>query len=91
MNDLQAFEPSEDIAFRSVEGKVMIVHPFEDQSHELDELGSLIWSDISLGKSIGEILSHILQEYDIDREKAGRDLEEFLAKLSAHKLISKKP
>ena len=80
-------KPSEDIVFDEVEGRVVAVHPFEDQSHEFDELGSLIWKAIIDGCSLGEILGQILEEYEVENDEAETDLFNFIDELEAKGLL----
>ena len=48
----------------------------------LSELGGFIWERIPAAKSKEDILRAILEEYDVSEDEAGRDLDEFLEKLT---------
>ena len=50
----------------------------------VNEVGALIWKGVEAGKSKDEIVDKILAEYDVQREVAAVDCDEFL-----HQLISK--
>lgn len=47
----------------------------------LSETGAFIWSRLSQGESPEDILLDIVENYDVDKETAARDLGEFLAEL----------
>ena len=80
-------KPSEDIVFNEVGGRIIAVHPFEDQSHEFDEVGSFIWRGIIGEYSLGEILRQILEGYDVENDEAETDLFNFISELEAKGLL----
>jgi len=47
----------------------------------LSETGAFIWSRLSQGQSPDAILAEIVETYDVDRETAAKDLDEFLSEL----------
>lgn len=44
----------------------------------LSESGALLWRELEKGASIDEMVDVILSEYDIDRETARNDVEQFV-------------
>ena len=44
----------------------------------LDKVGGLIWSALEQGAEREAILQQILDRFDVDRERAEQDLDEFL-------------
>ena len=57
----------------------------------LDEVGTLIWEAVSDGRTESEIVARIVEEFDVDAKTARRDLQEFLERLSADRLITTEP
>ena len=47
----------------------------------VNEVGALIWKGVEAGKSKEEIVDKILSEYDVQREVAAVDCDEFLQQL----------
>lgn len=47
----------------------------------LNELAAFIWDRLPEAENADAIVSAVLDEYEIDRESAERDVDEFLAKL----------
>lgn len=47
----------------------------------LNESGLLLWRLLEVGKDADDMLDALLQAYDVDRETAKADVEEFLNKL----------
>ena len=71
-------EIGEEIIFLSEEGNML---------HTLNELGSFVWKCIDGTRSVGDILKLMCEEYDVSRDKAEKDLIEFLSELTTKKII----
>ena len=55
--------------------------------HVLDETGSFIWQSIDGKRSIQAILDRIVDEYDVSKDNAQKDLFVFLEELSKKNII----
>jgi len=55
----------------------------------INELGRYIWEKLQIECTFDEILSAILDEYDIDVESAKADLEDFLARLNKNGALAR--
>ncbi len=53
----------------------------------VNELGSIIWNGIEDGKNKTEIIDLILSEYDIDKDTASSDFDEFVTLLKSQGII----
>lgn len=53
----------------------------------VNEVGALIWKGVEAGKSKDEILEKILSEYDVQKEIASTDMDEFLEQLISKNII----
>lgn len=53
----------------------------------LNEMARFIWEKIPEARDEGELLDFILDEYEVEREVAKADLEEFLGILRKEKII----
>lgn len=54
----------------------------------LEPVGALIWRDLSTGKDRDQILCDILDQFEIDAQTAGNDLDEFLQQLRSENLLT---
>lgn len=79
---------SPDAAYRTYDGQATIVLPSVARVNVLNEVGSAIWERIDGRRSLQEILEGILGEYDISRDRALADLEQFVAALREHGMVS---
>lgn len=53
----------------------------------LNPIGSIIWRQLSEGKSPGQIAEHLVTEFRIPQEQALTDVNEFVQQLQAQQLI----
>ena len=53
----------------------------------LNPIGSIIWQQLSDGRSPEQIAAHLASEFGIAREQASADVNEFLGQLEAQHLI----
>ena len=75
-------------ACRVYDGQAMIVLPGHSEVNVLNPIGTSIWNGIDGRCTLEEILQHILNDYDISRERAMADLAEFVAALREHGMVS---
>ena len=71
---------------RQVVGEYILV-PVEDTALEfngmisLNPVSAFIWQQLEQGRTQEQILGAVLEEFDVDRDTAKRDLQEFLQQL----------
>ncbi len=53
----------------------------------LNPIGSIIWQQLSDGRTPEQIASHLASEFGISREQASADVNEFVEQLGAQHLI----
>ena len=53
----------------------------------LNEVGAFIWKVLENGASKEEILEKMLSEYDVDKETAKKDIDEYIQALRGAELI----
>ena len=79
---------------REVAGTFVIISAGDDNLDfkgviTVNEVGALIWKCVEAGKTKDEIVEKILSEYDVQREIATNDCEEFLEQLISKNIIEK--
>lgn len=74
------------LAWREVDGAMVIISPEDSQVHELNEIASLFWKHAD-GKTLDQLVERISAEYEVARETARADLEELLAALGEKQLM----
>ena len=74
------------LAWREVDGEMVIISPEDSQVHELNETASLIWKHAD-GESLEEMAERISAEYEISLEAARADIGELVAALEQKQLV----
>lgn len=82
---------SEGYLLRTVAGKNIVVSIGSDVSFNgmltLNDTGVFFWNLMQKETTKEEILEAVLKEYDVSAEEASRDIDEFIEKLSAAKIL----
>lgn len=92
MNLDMRYEPDGEYVVRTIERETLIV-PIRHHRDDLDsifrvnEVGSLIWKSLAAGKSVGEMIAVLREEYEVERTVAASDVADFLQLLQDRKLI----
>lgn len=72
------------LAWREIDGQVIVISPEDSMLHELNEAASFTWRQIGAGQDEGEIARSLESEYGLEAAIARDDtraiLEEFEAK-----------
>jgi hypothetical protein len=77
------------LPFQEIEGRVVVVAPARRETHQLDELGSFLWAQLSRPRSIEDLVETVCGDYDVDAELAGRDVRAFVAELEEKGLVTR--
>jgi hypothetical protein len=70
-----------------VEDEVVILHMKNGTYYGLNAVGNSVWQLIQKPKTVADIESHILQNYDVTPEQCHQDLQELLEQLSSAGLV----
>ena len=81
-----------DFILRDIVGETVLVPINESTSSfngliTVNELGKFIWENIESSNDEDELLQRILDEYEVDKDVAKADLDEFLGKLKAVDIV----
>ena len=71
----------------TVEGETVILNLADGRYYGLEPVGARIWELIQEPRTICEIVTALTEEYDISAKDCRRDVEAFLDRLAAQKLI----
>ena len=64
-------------------GETVILHVEQGRYYGLNKLGTRVWSLIQEPRTIDELLQTILNEYEVEREQAERDLVALVKNLAS--------
>lgn len=74
--------------FQRIKDEIVIVEPRNRQMHHLNEIGTDIWELLFEPHTIQEIISQIMEEYEVDTATLQRDVISFLQEMMSHNLIT---
>jgi len=72
----------ERIACREIDGKAVVITIDQNQLHVLNGVGTRVWG-LCDGRSLSAIVDVIVQEFEVERTRATRDVGEFAKRLVA--------
>jgi hypothetical protein len=86
------FKKKDDIVRRDIADETLLV-PIRGSIADmqkifaLDEVSGFIWDQLEVARPYSEILDAVAENYDVAREQADKDLEEFLTALQEADLV----
>ncbi len=82
---------SEGYLLRTVAGKNIVVSVGSDVNFNgmltLNDTGVFFWNLLQNDITKEEMLEAVLKEYDVSKDVASKDIDEFIGKLSANKIL----
>jgi Coenzyme PQQ synthesis protein D (PqqD) len=76
------------LAWREIDGEIVIISPEDSQVHELNETAALVWKRADGGQTVEQIAGDIAARYDVTSESAQRDVAEFIVQLAEKQLLT---
>jgi coenzyme PQQ biosynthesis protein PqqD len=76
------------LAWREIDGEIVIISPEDSQVHELNETAALVWKSADGARTVEEIVAQIAAEYDVTHESAKQDVVELIAQLCEKQLLT---
>lgn len=83
----QVWQRNRILAWREIDGEIVIVSPNDSVLHELNETGSFVWKRLDGRRPPAEIAASLVAEYDVNLEDALRDIETLLGELASRQLL----
>lgn len=75
------------LAWREIEGRVVVISPADSVVHELNETASFIWKHADRGHNVSEIAQLLTDEFRVDAAQAKSDTEELLTAFQQKGLV----
>ena len=75
------------ITYREVEDSVIIITPWDNAMHILEDTGKFIFENMLKGVDEERMLDMIIEEYDVSKDEAKKDLNEFINSLKFKKIF----
>jgi len=76
------------LAWREIDGEIVIISPEDSQVHELNETAALVWKLADGAQTVEEIAAEIAAQFDVSNESAQRDVAELITQLAERQLLA---
>lgn len=90
MYNSETFLRNENYIWRIIDGETIIMSPYGDKLYALNDVGTFIWELLDGSKTIDDIVSNILKDYDIEKNIVYNDVIRFIEKLLENNILVKK-
>jgi len=87
MVDSSRYRRDSRLPFQEIQGQAVVVVPTRRELHELDEVGTFLWAELSRERSLGDLVTSLCEAFDVEAETATSDVREFLASLEEKGLV----
>jgi hypothetical protein len=75
-------------ASRVFSGEAVVITPAENKVRMFNPVGSRIWELTNGQRTVGQIIDLLIDEFDVEPERAQRTAQEFLAMLDEKNMIA---
>lgn len=75
------------LPFQEIQGQAVVVVPARRELHELDETATFLWSALAKERSVGDLVTALCEEFEVDAPTAEADVREFLGSLEKKGLV----
>jgi hypothetical protein len=77
------------VAARKVAGEMVILSADDSSLYVLNGVGTALWEAVDGRMPLSAIVDDVIcRDYDVDRERARRDVQEFVTELIAHGVLT---
>ena len=75
------------LPFQEIDGQAVVVVPSRREMHELDETATFLWRELERARSVAELVGALCEEFDVDPDRAEKDVRGFIARLEEKGLV----
>ncbi len=83
----ESLRPSPEVISRRLDRAGVLVHLSTNRIFELNETGIRIWELLAEGRDRQSLIDHLVREFDVDAERAAREVSDLLHQLQQEGLI----
>ena len=85
----KVYRQNKDIVFRPEEDEAIMFNPDNSDIIVINSTGCFIWQMFNGKNTKEDIVANMTKEFDVGKEKASEDLEDFVSKLEKKDFIEK--
>lgn len=80
--------PAGDVAYRELNGQMVLVHLGTDRIYSLNETGARFWQLLASGQDRAAIHAQLLAEFEIEPEELDSEIDRIVAQLTEAGLVT---
>jgi hypothetical protein len=84
-------QKARDVAFREIDGEMILVSAGSACSYSLSEVGSLVWRQLDGQRSVEDVAADVARRFEIPPEQALADVREFVDEIVREGLLVLSP
>jgi hypothetical protein len=79
---------NQDIIGKNVRGEMVLLNPLSGKYYGLNKVGCAFWEKVDGKRSLSEIVSLLLEDFNVEKERLIQDIEDLMKTLTENKLIT---
>lgn len=77
-----------DIIGKNVRGEMVLLNPLSGKYYGLNKVGCAFWEKVDGKRSLSEIISLLLEDFNVEKERLIQDIEDLIKTLTENKLVT---
>jgi hypothetical protein len=77
-----------DIIWKNVKGEIVLLNPVSGKYYGLNKVGCAFWEKIDGKRSLSEITSSLLEDFNVEKERLVKDIEDLMKTLTGNNLVT---
>ncbi|MGD0277802.1 MAG: PqqD family protein [Smithella sp.] len=77
-----------DIIWKNVQGETLLLNPVSGRYYGLNKVGCSFWEKVDGTRSLSEIAALLLDEFNVEKARLLKDLEELIKTLTENRLLT---
>jgi len=77
-----------DIIAKNVRGEMVLLNPLSGKYYGLNKVGCAFWEKADGTRNLSEIVSMLLKDFNVERERLTKDIEDLIKSLTENKLVT---
>jgi hypothetical protein len=80
-----------DLDWREVEGELVVLDLRKSRYLAINPTGRVLWAALAAGATQNELIERLIKAFDVDRVRAGADVDAFISELESRDLLLHEP
>ena len=88
-NDSLVVKRNPQVAWRELDGKIMLVTPADAMLHLLNDTGSFLWKQLDAPRAANDLAAALCAEFEVDEDTARGDVREFIEEILGKNMLER--